>query len=129
MNDAWNSCCNQPRKSHQTIDAVEDSTEAKVIVVGFSVRELVVLVVKQVPCDAIVKVAKEEGHDSRSCCSKGCPGGDTEKINKPCPCASRTLLFWALIRPESSTIRSAACKGRLELIRNLETLSLHLRET
>ena len=66
MDDARNSCCNQPRKTHQSIDTIEDSTQAKVIVVCFTMFQLVVLVADQVPCDTIVKVDENKGQNSRS---------------------------------------------------------------
>ena len=89
VNDAWDGSSNQPGKSHQSIDAVEKTIEAEIIVVGFSMGQLVVLVVDQVPGDSIVKVAKQESHDGRSSSSKGSPGRNISKVNKPTASSSR----------------------------------------
>lgn len=40
VNDAGNSGGNQPRKTQQSIDAVEDTRQAKIVVVSFAVFKL-----------------------------------------------------------------------------------------
>ena len=40
VNDAWNCCGNQPRKTQQAVDAVEDTIQAKIVVVSFAVFKL-----------------------------------------------------------------------------------------
>lgn len=88
VDNARHSCCYQPRKSHQSIDTVEYATEAKIIIVGFSMGELVMFVVDQMPCDTIVKITEKEGHNGWPCSSKWSPGRDIQEVNKPSPGSS-----------------------------------------
>ena len=100
VDDARNSSSNQPRESQQAVDAVEKSIEAKIIVVGFSMGQLVVLVIDQMPSDSIVQVAEQETHDGRSSSSKWSPGRYIAKVNKPASGSSRFRNLRALIGPE-----------------------------
>ena len=66
MDDTRNSGGDQPGKTKDTIDKVEESIQAKIVVVGFTVLEFVVRMVDQVPCDTVIEEAKQEGKDGRS---------------------------------------------------------------
>ena len=114
MDNAWNCSGNQPWKTHKSIDAVEKTVDAKVIIVGFSMGKLVVLMVDQVPCDAIVKVAEEESHDGRSSSCKWGPTWNIKEGYKPSTCSNRLSKFRAFSGPEGLAVRGAACEGRLE---------------
>ena len=62
MDNARNRGCHQPRKSETTIDKVEQTIQAKIVVVSLSVLQLVVLVVNQVPGDTVHKRQKQRVH-------------------------------------------------------------------
>jgi hypothetical protein len=128
VDDAGNSGGNQPGKSQKSIDAVEKSIQAKIIVVSFTVGQLVVLVHDQVPSDAVVKVAQKEGHDSRSSSSKNSPSWNTTQVNKPTTSSSGSFLFWAFIGPESDTFTCATGIGGLKLTRDVKLFSVDIIE-
>jgi len=111
VDHAWNSCGNQPRKSQQSIDAVENTVEEKIVVVGFTVAQLVVLVVDQVPSDTVIQVAQKESHDSRSGGSKRSPCWNISKRDKPFTGLDRGFLSFTLIGPESITSLGTALEG------------------
>ena len=54
MDNAWHSGGHQPRKTQETVDAVEQSIEAQVVVVCFSMGQFVVLVGDQMPSNTVV---------------------------------------------------------------------------
>ena len=128
VNDARNSGSNQPRKPQKSIDAVEESIQDKIVVVGFSMFKLVVLVVNQVPSDSIIKVAQKESHDGRAGSSNWSPAWDTTKVDKPVADSSWLFNVRAISRPEALTGICTALEGGFKSFGDLQLLSLHIRE-
>mmetsp|Transcript_3591 Transcript_3591/g.9529 ORF Transcript_3591/g.9529 Transcript_3591/m.9529 type:complete len:283 (-) Transcript_3591:1091-1939(-) len=85
VDDAWNGGGHQPWQSQQAVDEVEESIETQIVVVRFSVLQVVALVVDEMPRDAVVEVAKHEGKDGRSGRHDGNPVLSVEvaKVNQP----------------------------------------------
>ena len=130
MDNARNRGGDQPWKTKDTIDKVKHSVQAQIIVVRFPMLELVVGVVDQMPCDTVVKEAKQEGKDGRSSSDNGHPSLSSQvgKVDEPVTSSSGFGLIRTVIREEGFASAVTALERRFKLVRNVQLFSLNVGE-
>lgn len=131
VDDAWDSGSNQPRKSKESFDHVEEATEHQVIVVGFTMFQVVGLVVDKVPCDAIVEIQEKECTNVRSSSHEDDPRLSIEvsKISKPWASSKCFRLVNAVNRPLGSARSITTLEGWFKLCGHIQSLSRSVRES
>ena len=120
----------QPGKTKDTIDKVEQTIQAEIVVVSFTVLQFVVGVVDQMPCDTVVEEAKQEGKDGRTSSNNGYPSlaVQVRKVDKPVTSSGSFGLIRTVIREKCATGVVAALEGRFELVRNVQLFSFNIAE-
>ena len=66
VDDAGHSGGDEPWETKHSVDEIEAATQKKIVVVGFSVLQLVALVVDQMPSDSIIEEDQHKGEEGRS---------------------------------------------------------------
>ena len=130
VDDARHRCGNQPRKSKHSVDQVENSIQAEIVVVCLAVLQVIVGVIDQVPGDAIIKEDQEKAEEGGACRHNRNPAlaVHVREVNKPRTSTCRLRLFHAVIRKESGASRITALESRFELIRHIQLLRLGIGE-
>ena len=126
MDNTGDSGSDQPGKTQDSIDAVEESVEHEIVVVGFSVLQLVTLVVDQVPGDTVIKEAKQESKNGGESSKDDHPSLSVEvaKVRNPVSSSGRFRHIFAIIGPEGVAGRVTALESGLKFAGNLQSFSL-----
>ena len=101
MVEGANSRGDQPWQPQKGVYEYKDSDNNSIPVVGTSVLQFVLRVIRQVPRDTIVQENEDECKQSRPGSHDGDPGLalDISQIDEPAPCSPRFFLVEAVIWP------------------------------
>ena len=130
VNNTGDGSSDQPGKTQDSIDTVEETTQHKIVVVSFSVLQLVGLVVDQVPSDTVVQEAKQEGKDSRSSGHNDNPSFSVQvsKVSKPWASSDGFSDIETVVGPEAVTGGGTALERGFKFAGNLEGFGFNLLE-
>jgi len=130
VNNARNCGCNEPRKTEEPADHVEEAIEEEIPVVGFAVLQVVVWIVDQVPGNTIVEVNKKEDKNSGSSSHDRDPSlvVQVAKCRKPRTYSRWGDDFFVFVGPKTRAGRIAASICWLELVGDVEALNFNAVE-
>ena len=131
VNDTRDSRGNKPWKAKESIDDLEGSIDHKIIVVCFTMFQLVVLVADQVPCDTIIKVNQDEAQEGRSSSHDRNPSLSIQvtKVSNPWTDSITFSLVRTVNRPLGVARSITALVGRFKGGRNIQSFNWDLRES